>query len=219
MNGMQDVGGMTSFGPVIAESENEPFHAEWEKRALAITLAAGAMGVWNLDMTRSARESLNPKLYLNSSYYEIWIHALTRQLLDNGLVTEEELRDGVAKVPAKAVPRVLKRNMVNPVMDAGTHYDREPSAPAVFSVGERVRARIINPTHHTRLPRYVRGRSGIVETVHSPYVFPDTHARGLGENPQWLYTVRFTAREIWGEDTDETLTVSVEAWESYLEKT
>ncbi|NTF10507.1 nitrile hydratase subunit beta [Agrobacterium rubi] len=217
MNGMQDVGGMTNFGPVQPEPETLRFHADWEKRALGITLAAGAMGVWNLDMTRSARESLNPALYLNSSYYEIWIIALTQQLLDSGLVTQEELEEGRVLVSPIPVPRVLMKDMVEPVMSAGTHYNREPKRPAQFAVGDEVRARNFNPDHHTRLPRYVRGRSGVIQNVHAPYVFPDTHARRQGENPQWVYTVLFTAREIWGEEADDTLTISVEAWESYLE--
>jgi len=217
MNGAQDVGGMMNFGPVIPEPESIRFHAEWEKRALGITLAAGAMGVWNLDITRSARESLPPAEYLSSSYYEIWISALSRQLVVEGLVTEEELSDGVARIPAKPVPRILTAEMVGPVLKAGTHYNRKPEAPARFAVGDQVRTRVMNPWHHTRIPQYAKGKMGVVDKVHDVFVFPDTNAHRKGEHPQWVYTVRFDAQELWGSDADKTVTVSIEVWESYLE--
>ena len=87
-----------------------------------------------------------------------------------------------------------------------------------FKPGDKVRAKNINPLTHTRLPRYVRGHVGTVERVVGFHVFPDRNAQGAGENPQWLYTVRFDGRELWGPDGDPTSTVSVDAWESYLEK-
>lgn len=217
MNGAQDVGGMMNFGPVVPEPESVLFHAEWEKRALAITLAAGAMGVWNLDVTRFSRESLPPALYLSSSYYQIWINALSRQLLAEGLVTEEELQDGIMRVPARPVPRVLTAEMVGPVLKAGTHYNRPPEAPPRFAVGDKVRTKVLNPWHHTRLPQYAKGKNGVIDTVHDVFVFPDTNAHRKGENPQWVYTVKFDAAELWGAEADKTVSVSIEVWESYLE--
>jgi nitrile hydratase subunit beta len=76
----------------------------------------------------------------------------------------------------------------------------------------------INPPTHTRLPRYVRGRVGVIELLHGCHVFPDTNSLGQGENPQWLYTVSFAGPELWGPDADPTVKVSVDAWESYLER-
>lgn len=217
MNGAQDLGGMMGFGPVVPEPETLRFHAEWEKRALAITLATGAMGVWNIDTMRHTRESLPPAEYLSSSYYEIWTKALANQLLADGLVSREELRAGHAQAPARAVPRVLHAADVARTLAAGTQYERPAEAPAAFAVGAAVRTKVFHPAHHTRLPRYARGKQGVVEAVRGAFVFPDTNAHRQGEHPQWLYTVRFTGPELWGEGADPTLTVSVDAWESYLE--
>ncbi|WBV44766.1 nitrile hydratase subunit beta [Pseudoroseomonas cervicalis] len=215
MNGAQDLGGMMGFGPVRPEPEEERFHAEWERRALAVTLAAGALGQWNIDASRHARETLPPGEYLTSSYYEIWIKGLETLLQQRGLVSAEELAAGRALRPGPALP-ALRAEQVAPVLARGTPYDRPAKAPARFAVGDAVRTRHFNPTHHTRLPRYARGRQGVVDKVHGVFVFPDSHAQGQGEAPQWLYTIRFTAAELWGEGADPTLTVSIDAWESYL---
>ncbi|MDJ1158338.1 nitrile hydratase subunit beta [Chelatococcus sp. SYSU_G07232] len=217
MNGAQDLGGMMGFGPIVPEPEEERFHAEWEKRALAVTLAMGATGMWSIDTSRHARETLHPADYLASSYYEIWIKGLEKLLVAHDLVSPEELRQGRALSPGKPVKRVLAAADVPAVLARGTQYDRPAEAPARFAVGERVRAKVMHPVGHTRLPRYVRGRTGVVERIHGVFVFPDTMAHGKGEHPQWLYVVRFGGRELWGEEADPVLSVSVDAWESYLE--
>ncbi|WP_419897289.1 nitrile hydratase subunit beta [Roseomonas sp. USHLN139] len=215
MNGAQDLGGMMGFGRVIPEPEAEIFHGEWEKRALAVTLAAGALGRWNIDISRHARETLPPGEYLTSSYYEIWVKGLEKLLLQAGLVTPDEIRDGRAQGPGQPVTP-LAAGQVDAALARGTPYDRPATAPARFAVGERVRTRRFNTAHHTRLPRYARGREGVVEAVRGVFVFPDSHAHGGGEAPQWLYTLRFTGEELWGEGADPTLEVSIDAWESYL---
>jgi nitrile hydratase subunit beta len=211
MNGAQDLGGMMGFGPVEPE-ENEPvFHGEWERRAFALTVAMGATGAWNLDASRHARESLDPARYLSSTYYQIWLEGLARLLRDAGLVTPEEL------APPAALKRVLAAGDVDRAMAAGAPTDREPRAAARFRVGDIVRARNMHPFGHTRLPRYARGRTGEIARVNGAHVFPDSHAHGLGEDSQWLYTVRFTARELWGEDRNGADTVHADLWEPYLE--
>lgn len=217
MNGPQDVGGMMGFGPVVPEPETVRFHAEWEKRTLALTLAASATGVWTIDAMRFSRESLPPADYYGSSYYQIWLEALTNRLIAEGLVTTEEVAAGAPQEPARPVPRVLREEQVGPAFAAGTCYERTPSTPARFAVGDTVRMRVVNPPTHTRLPRYVRGRIGTVERVHGVFVLPDTNAHGRGEHPQWLFTIRFRAEVLWGAEADPTLSVSVDAWESYLE--
>lgn len=217
MNGAADLGGMMGFGPVLPEPDGVGFHAEWERRALALNLAIGATRRWNIDMSRHARESLHPADYLTSSYYAIWVKGLERLLLDSGLVGAAELVAGRASTPGVPVP-VLSAERVPAVLAAGSPYDRRAEAPARFAVGDPVRTRVINPTGHTRLPRYARGRSGVVERVHGVHVLPDAHAHGAGEQPQWLYTVRFDGRELWGDGADADLTVAVDAWESYLER-
>ncbi|MGK9169379.1 nitrile hydratase subunit beta [Inquilinus limosus] len=217
MNGAQDLGGMMGFGPVVPEPEDVRFHAEWEKRALAITLAAGALGHWNIDAGRHARESLHPADYLSSSYFEIWTKGLEKLLQGAGLVSAAELKAGRAIDPPVPNQRVLRADQVPAVLARGTNYERPAEAPARFAVGDAVRARNMHPAGHTRLPRYARGKVGEIERVHGVFVLPDTNAHGRGENPQWLYTVRFGGRELWGEAADPTLTVSIDAWEGYLE--
>ena len=217
MNGAQDLGGMMGFGRISHEPDEPWFHAPWERRVFGLTLAMGATGAWNLDMSRHARESLPPAEYLSSSYYEIWMRGLEKLLVKQDLVSPDEVAAGHALSEPKPLKRVLKAEEVGAVLARGAPAEREPQAPARFALGDRVVARNMHPTGHTRLPRYARGKLGTVEIVHGAHVFPDTNAHGLGERPQWLYTVRFEGRELWGEEADPTLSVSVDAWESYLE--
>ena len=218
MNGAQDLGGMQGFGPVAPEPGEPPFHAEWERRALAVTLAAGALGHWSIDESRHARESLNPAEYLASSYFEIWLKGLATLLARHGLAAEDEVAAGRPLHPASPTRRPpLAPEAVGPALARGTPYDREPATPARFTEGERVRTINAHPAGHTRLPRYARGRVGEVERVQGVFVFPDAVAHGLGEAPCWLYTVRFHGRELWGAQADPALTVSIDAFEPYLE--
>lgn len=217
MDGVHDMGGMDGFGPVRPEHNEPVFHAAWESRVLAMTRAMGSANGWSIDMQRFAREKLPPPFYLGASYYEKWFFAMRQMLLDHGLINDDELAGGHALTPA--VP--LKRGPfaladVQRVMRRG-NFDRTSDAVARFKVGERVRARNIHPQTHTRLPRYVRGHTGVIERIQGCHVFPDTSAQGDGEQAQWLYTVMFDGRELWGPDADATLTVSIEAFESYLD--
>ncbi len=219
MNGAQDMGGQHGFGAVEPEADEPAFHAEWERRAFALTLAMGATGEWNIDASRFARESLRPAEYLAKSYYELWLAGLQRLVGECGLVTPEELAAGRAlEAPARPVRRTLAAADVPAVLRRGSSVERQPPRPALFAPGERVRARNLHPVTHTRLPRYVRGRTGTVALVHGCHVFPDAHAHGEGEDPQWLYTVRFEARELWGPEADPAAAVSVDAFEPYLER-
>ena len=216
MNGAQDLGGMQSFGPVRPEADEPVFHDEWERRAFALTLAMGATGSWNIDQSRAARESLPPALYHSSGYYRIWFEALCRLMLERGQVTEEELRTGAAQAAPAALKRVLAAKDVAAALAAGSPSERAAPGPARFAVGDRVRTLRINPPTHTRLPRYARGRAGTIVLAHGAHVFPDFSGTGRGENPQWLYTVRFEAAELWGPDTTAGA-VHVDCWEPYLE--
>ena len=216
MNGVHDMGGMQGFGPVLPEADEPRFHAPWERRVFALTLAMGATGQWNLDQSRFARESLPPAQYLNSSYYQIWLAALGRLMVERGLVTPEEITDGRMRQPPSGIASVLSAERVEAVLAAGSATVRPAVAPARFAIGAAVRARSINPTSHTRLPRYCRGKSGTVTKLHGPHVFPDANARGEGEQPRWLYTVRFGAHELWGADTTAAA-VHVDCWEPCLE--
>jgi nitrile hydratase subunit beta len=216
VNGAADLGGMMGFGPVVGEPEGKPFHADWERRALALTLAIGAAGRWSIDAGRHARESLPPAQYLSWSYFAIWIAALERLLVDSGLVGADEIAQRRALRPGEPVA-VLRAADVPAVLAAGSPYDRPLAEPPRFAPGQRVRTRNMHPSGHTRLPRYARGRAGVVERVHGAHVLPDARAHGAGERPQWLYAVRFDGRELWGADAEPGLTVLIDAWEGYLE--
>jgi nitrile hydratase len=217
VNGAHDMGGAHGFGPVCPEPDEPVFHGEWERRVLALTLAMGATGEWNLDTTRFARENRPPAQYLGMSYYEIWLAGLEALLSQRGLVTPDEMAAGRSLARTAPVKRTLAAADVVPALRKGSPTNRDPSRPARFGPGILVRAKNIHPSTHTRLPRYVRGRVGTVQLVHGCHVFPDAHAHGLGEDPQWLYTVSFDARELWGPDADPTSSVSVDAFEPYLE--
>lgn len=206
MNTVHDMGGSQGFGPVVPEPDEPPFHHEWERRVFGMTLAMGAARLWNLDQSRFARESLPPAQYLAGSYYEIWLAGVTKLMDERGLL---------GATPA-ALPKVLTADRVPEALRNRRATRREPATPAVFRVGDAVRTRNLHPTTHTRLPRYCRDKPGTIAKVHGVHVFPDTHATGEGEHPQWVYAVRFEARDLWGEHTTASA-VYVDCFEPYLE--
>jgi nitrile hydratase len=216
MNGVHDMGGMDGFGRIEPEANEPVFHADWEARVMAMNRAMGATGAWNIDMSRYSREILPPEVYLASSYYRKWLLGLEQMLLERDLVGADEIAKGHALRPAKPLKRNFTTAEIDRVLTRGS-FSRTAKAPARFRPGDRVRARNINPRTHTRLPRYVRGHLGTVERVQGCHVFPDAAAAGKGEQPEWLYTVCFGARELWGDDADPAVTVSIEAFEPYLE--
>jgi nitrile hydratase len=216
MNGVHDMGGGQNFGPVLPEPDEPRFHQAWERRAFALTLAMGGARRWNLDQSRAARESLPPAHYLASSYYRIWLDGLIALMLERGLVTAEELGDGRMRAPPVQPFSALTRERVEASLARGASTARELAGKARFRIGDAVRTREVHPKTHTRLPRYCRGKRGTVVMLHGAHVFPDSNARGDGESPQWLYTVRFDGSELWGADTSATA-VHVDCWEPYLE--
>ncbi len=210
-----DLGGRQVDGAVQPEAEGELWHASWEPRALALTLAMGAAGAWNIDQSRAARETLPD--YAGLSYYRVWLAGLQRLLEERGLVSADELAAGLALHPALAVPRVLAADQVAAALAKGSPTERVPSAPARFATGDRVITSRLQPDHHSRLPGYARGKPGTIERVHGVHVFADRNAQGLGEQPQWLYGVVFEGRDLWGPDADPGLRVALDAWESTLD--
>jgi nitrile hydratase beta subunit len=218
MDGAHDMGGAKGFGPVVPEPNEPVFHGDWERRAFALTVAMARPGGWNIDMSRFARENRPPEDYLSKSYFQIWLAGLETLMIERGLVTREEIEAGKVLSPPKPGVKPIAPIEVTPAIRRGGPTEREPKAPAMFAVGETVRMKDIHPVTHTRLPQYVRGHLGTIELNHGCHVFPDTNALGKGEDPQWLYTVRFDGPELWGKDADPTLSVSVDAWESYLER-
>jgi nitrile hydratase len=216
MNGAQDLGGAHGFGPVRRESDEPVFHHPWERRAFAVTLALGMLGRWNIDMSRYYRENRHPVDYLSSTYYEIWLKGVERLAVDRGLISEEELKSGRALAPRDPtiVPPDATRARELLVKSVGAKLN--VPAAAIFASGDRVRVKNQHPATHTRMPRYCRGKAGVIAIDHGVYVFPDTHALGLGPKPQHCYSVRFSAQELWGVPRREV--VHLDLWDDYLEK-
>jgi len=217
MNGIHDMGGMDGFGAVEPESDEPVFHAPWEGRVMAMNRAMGTTGTWTIDNGRYCRERLPPQVYVSASYYQKWFLGLRDQLLAHGLIGADELAAGRSLRPGASLARGPFTLADLPRVMTRGRFGRPAEAPALFRIGDRVRARNLHPSGHTRLPRYVRGHTGTIERLHGAQVFPDTAAAGQGEQPQWLYTVVFDSRELWGDDADPSVRISIDAFESYLE--
>ncbi|MEJ8850925.1 nitrile hydratase subunit beta [Variovorax rhizosphaerae] len=210
-----DLGGQDVPGRIVQEPEGEVFHSAWEPRVLALTLAMGGTGSWNIDQSRSVRETL--PAYARMSYYEIWLAALERLMADRLQVLPDEIEAGRMLYPPRETKRVLRAAEVAAALAKGSPTLRQIDSQPRFRAGDRVRTQVRHVEHHTRLPAYARGKTGIVEHLHGAHVFADANAQGLGEQPQWLYTVVFDGRELWGANSAPGLRVSIDAWECYLE--
>ena len=217
MNGVHDMGGMQDMGPVQREKDEPVFHAPWEGRVFALAQALLAWRKWNIDAMRYEQEIIPPAEYLRMSYYERWLAYVTGLLVKRDLVTRAEIESGRPEAGSpKATPPVTAET-VPQMLAQSKSVDRDGPVAARFKMGQRVRGRNINPTGHTRLPRYARGKRGTVERDHGVFVFPDTNAHFLGEKPQHLYSVRFSARELWGEQAAPRDAVYVNLWDDHLE--
>ena len=217
MNGVHDMGGMQGMGPVQAENNEPVFHERWEARTFALNVAMGTFGKWNIDAGRHEIELIPAAEYLRMSYYEKWLVRLVELLAKTGLVSRAELESGRPDAgSAKATPP-LSADRVPALLAAGSLASRPIESPPRFQVGQRVRARNIHPLGHTRLPRYARGKVGTIDCLRGAYVFPDSNAHFRGEQPQLVYSVRFPARELWGEQASARDAVYIDMWDDYLE--
>ena len=162
---------------------------------------------------RCRRSPISP-----STYYQRWFLGLERRVVSHGLVGARRARRRATSLRpgGRAQPHADGRGLAARDESRG-NFERPAPAPARFKEGDRVRTRNINPATHTRLPRYARGKLGTVEAIRGCHVYPDTAAIGAGDDPQWLYTVVFTGRELWGDEADPNVKVSIEAFEPYLE--
>ena len=217
MNGVHDMGGVHGLGAIDAPADEPLFHAPWEARVLALTLAMGAWGRWNIDASRHQRELIPGADYLSMSYYEKWLTGLTHLMTAHDLITPAELASGEASPTAPKATPPLTADKVPATLARGGPATRDVVAPRWFKIGDKVRTRNINPAGHTRLPRYARGHEGVIERDHGVHVLPDANAHFLGECPERLYGVAFTARELWGEDARAGDSVCLDLWDRYLE--
>lgn len=218
MNGVHDMGGQHGMGPVEYEKNEPVFHAAWEPRIYALNRAMRAWRKWNLDTDRHALELLPPVDYLRMSYYERWFRRLATHVVLYGLVTKEELESGLAAPGSTKANPALSLATSSRWLNRGIASSQDSNVRPLFKVRQRVRARNINPTGHTRLPRYARGKTGVIVRDHGVYVFPDTNAHFQGEKRQHVYSVRFAARELWGEDASPRDSVHLDMWDDYLER-
>jgi nitrile hydratase len=218
MNGIHDMGGMQDMGPIHHEQNEPVFHEPWEGRVYAMNRALSAWGKWNIDASRYGIELLPPVDYLRMSYYEKWLVRTIALLVQTGLVTQEEI-DTARPAPGskRATPPLTAVAAAANAIQRGNFMRPDAGAQARFKAGQRVRALNLNPEGHTRLPRYARGKEGTVTRQHGLFVFPDTNAHFQGEQPQHLYSLRFTARELWGPSASPRDSIHLDLWDSYLE--
>ena len=218
MNGAHDMGGDQGMGPVEYEEDEPVFHAPWEARVSALQRAMRAWGRWNLDVDRHALELMPPVDYLRMSYYERWAHRLAAHVVKFGLVSKEEIDSGKAAPGSTKATPALSLATSDRWLDRGIPSSVDPKVRPLFKVRQRVRARNINPAGHTRMPRYVRSKTGVIVRDHGVYLFPDSSAHFQGEKRQHVYSVRFAARELWGESASPRDSVYLDLWDDYLER-
>jgi len=206
MDGIHDLGGMEGFGPVVVERDEPVFHAAWERTVFGLATAVAAARIANTHEHRHAIERMDPAHYLTASYYERWLTALGTLLVEKGVVTVAEPARGAPHFPPSR-PAALA-----PVPPRGAR-----AAGARFAVGDIVRVRPSHPVGHTRCPRYVRGRRGIVVRVDPAVPLPDIAVRSTEPCEEPTYSVRFAARELWGDAASAADAIHVDLWDSYLE--
>jgi nitrile hydratase beta subunit len=221
MNGIHDLGGMQGFGPVEQETDEPVFHGPTEARTVGIQVAGLGAELYNLDEFRHARERLDPTDYLKLTYYQSWAESIGRLLVEKGVFTQKELDDRATSFadhptaaptdPLPGPPRHGQR------WARSFDYQRPASSQSCFAAGDAVRTVNTNPPGHTRLPRYARGKQGRIDAVYGTYVYPDSNAHGLGEDPRPLYRVRFEAQELWGPNAETRSSVYLDCWEPYLQ--
>ncbi|MGJ8625663.1 MAG: nitrile hydratase subunit beta [Sulfitobacter sp.] len=221
MSRVHDMGGRFGDGPVIPEPEDVKFHADWHPRALAVTLAAGSLGKWNIDVSRHARESLAPMDYARFSYYEKWMAGLADMLVHKGVVSRDELAGYSAPTPSHLREKTLHADQVASVLAKGGPADRPSDVAPIFAVGDVVITRKIAQNTlvsggHTRLPGYAAGAMGRILRLHGTHVLPDSNAHAHGEAPEPLYAVAFSASVLWAHPEHPDDEVVLDLWQSYL---
>lgn len=221
MKGGHDLGGRQGLGPISPEPESEEpiFHADWERRVFAMTMATGMLGQWNIDESRFARESQHPVDYLKNSYYENWLAGIQNLLIKKGLVTEEELASAVVSQSAAAELRIPNAEDALKIIETGGPTLMPSNAKPAFNVGDAVRAKKIHTQGHSRLPTYAQGSLGVIEENYGCHVYPDKNS--LGEHiGEYLYRVRFSSISLWGSSEEKNKAkneVLIDLWQPYLE--
>jgi nitrile hydratase beta subunit len=222
MNSVHDIGGMDGFGPLREEAGEPVFHQPWEGRTFGMAMFSMPVTSLPLDALRHAQERQEPVQYLAASYYQRMLGTLEKVLIEVGTLSSNEidakcgqfLANPGLPVPRREVPETAAS--IPAILRAGNPVTRKIGKKPRFAIGDRVMTRNLNPHGHTRLPRYTRSKHGVITAHHGAHVFPDTNAHGLGENPQHLYTVRISARELRGDTAEPNECILIDLWESYL---
>ena len=202
MDGIHDMGGRQGFGPVRYTHDAKPFHAAWEVRVNGLYAHAVKLGLFNMDEYRHAIERMEPRHYLNASYYERSLTSLATLLVEKGVVTREELERRAHGFFPLASPSAPGRT--------------NAPARARFKAGDRVRVKLDHVPGHVRMPGYIRGKAGVVVAESPAYPFPDAHAHGVASQDEPTYDVRFRSEDLWPQSADAAL-VHVGVFQSYLE--
>ncbi len=225
MNGVHDLGGTDGLGPVVVEEQEPVWSAEWEKAAFAMFPMNSVKGYFGVDEFRYAIEQMHPAEYLLSPYYEHWVHAIEHHVVKAGVIDPQEIDERTRHylehpdepLPDRKDPDLV--SLMETVVRQGGSARRDSDHPARFVVGDRVRVVDDSPLGHTRRARYIRGRIGVIEIAHGTFIYPDRVGNGESDDPQHVYTVRFTAADLWGDQVGEPNgSVSFDVWEPYLEK-
>ncbi len=217
MNGIHDLGGMDGLGPIDIESNEPVFHADWERRVFGVMMGLFARGHYNVDEFRHAIERMGAPAYLNTSYYEHWLHAMELLLAEKAVVSDGERASGKSAGGGAPETPPLPQDEVAGLVATGGSTRVDADVTPKFAAGDYVVVRNLNPTTHTRVPRYVRGKRGMIDRDHGVFVFPDTAAHGGGESPQHVYSVRFEGTELWGDDGARAGALYVDLWDDYLD--
>ncbi len=217
MNNIHDMGGFTQFGPIPRESDEPVFHADWERKVFAMNIASLAF-LGPVDRARHAVERMSTVEYLNSSYYERWLRGIEIMGKDLGYLTDEEIAAG-KEINHKDMPHPPPdANMIEGLARGGVPATRDDGRQnPIFNVGDRVRVKLVETKGHNRATNYVKGKVGVITKLNGSHILPDAHAHDLGENAQPLYSVRFEAQTLWGENVTRKDCVYIDLWEDYLE--
>jgi nitrile hydratase len=216
MNGVHDLGGMENLGPVEVEPNEPVFHHEWERRTYGLLNTLIGTGYFQVDDARRIIEWMPPADYLSASYYEKWLFATEGLLIEKGVLTRAEIEAGRSLGEGHKLP-ALPAAAVRQFLAGPLRMDVPSDAKPRFKIGDAIIARNMHPHHHTRIPRYVRGRRGTIIQVHETYKLPDTNAHGDPTRVEHVYMVEFSARELWGAEAPPNDTVALNLFDSYMD--
>ena len=216
MDGIHDLGGRQGYGPIDVHEPEEPFHAAWEGRLLGMVRSMSRTAPWSIDWFRHVRELIDPADYLTRPYYDQWLQTYAAMMVDSGVATVEELASGKSErgIPGLAPP--MAPAAVPGAKNAMARFDGAPTSPPRFTTGDTVRTKRDGAPGHTRLPQYARDRIGRIVAHHGAHMLPDSNLHNAG-HVEALYTVAFTAEELWPEAAGRPDSVRLDLWESYLE--